>query len=110
MYFVKRVTDSVIRGIKPITREVYKTNYYRKQYPIVLAFASTIHKVQSLTVEAVAVSLLEPFLSHGELYVACSRVKSADNLFFLGTHQINLQVGFDTAVLDALDDSDDLFK
>ncbi|EIE84104.1 hypothetical protein G6F46_003564 [Rhizopus delemar] len=108
--YIKRVTDSVIRGIKPITREVYKTNYYRKQYPIVLAFASTIHKVQSLTVEAVAVSLLEPFLSHGELYVACSRVKSADNLFFLGTHQINLQVGFDTAVLDALDDSDDLFK
>lgn len=80
----KSVNGQVVeRWIHRITRTVPRTNYSRKQFPIVPAFAATIHKAQSATIDCVAICL-ENMKDHGQLYVAMSRVRRKENLFFFG--------------------------
>jgi ATP-dependent DNA helicase PIF1 len=50
----------------------------RRQFPIRVAFAMTINKAQSQTLDFVGIYLPEPVFTHGQLYVALSRVASAD--------------------------------
>lgn len=69
--------------VKPYTQFVYNSSISRTKIPLSLAFATTIHKIQSLTILTVAVCITEDFRSHGQLYVAYSRVKIMDDLFFL---------------------------
>ncbi|KAJ8940615.1 hypothetical protein NQ318_004539 [Aromia moschata] len=52
----------------------------RKQFPLRVAYAMTINKAQGQTFSRVGVFLKRPCFSHGQLYVACSRVGSADGL------------------------------
>ncbi|KAF7685569.1 ATP-dependent DNA helicase PIF1, partial [Cucumispora dikerogammari] len=52
----------------------------RQQYPIRVAFASTIHKSQGQTYDFVGVSLENPVFCHGQLYVALSRCTSGRNM------------------------------
>ena len=53
----------------------------RLQFPIRLAFAITINKAQGLSLEKCGIDLNTDCFSHGQLYVACSRVGKPDNLF-----------------------------
>jgi hypothetical protein len=48
----------------------------RVQFPIRLSFAMTINKSQGQTLDCVGVLLTRPCFSHGQLYVAFSRVRS----------------------------------
>jgi ATP-dependent DNA helicase PIF1 len=50
--------------------------FKRLQYPVRLAFAMTINKAQ-----VCGINLENPCFSHGQLYVACSRVGKPSNLF-----------------------------
>ncbi|XP_075079941.1 uncharacterized protein LOC142165244 [Nicotiana tabacum] len=57
--------------------------FKRTQFPLRLCFAMTINKAQGQTLDFVGIYLCEPVFSHGQLYVALSRVKSSKNVKIL---------------------------
>ena len=55
--------------------------FKRLQFPLRVCFAMTINKAQGQSLKVVGINLESPCFSHGQLYVACSRVGQADRLF-----------------------------
>lgn len=55
--------------------------FTRLQYPVRLSFAMSINKAQGQTLNVCGVNLEESCFSHGQLYVACSRVGTPSRLF-----------------------------
>ena len=53
----------------------------RVQFPLTSAWATTIHKVQGLTLDEMVVDMKGGCFSPGQAYVACSRVKSMQGLY-----------------------------
>ncbi|GFT93444.1 ATP-dependent DNA helicase [Trichonephila clavipes] len=54
--------------------------FKRLQFPVRLAFAMTINKAQG-SLQVCGLNLENPCFSHGQLYVACSRVGKPSDLF-----------------------------
>ena len=59
--------------------------FKRLQFPVRLAFAITINKAQGQSLKICGVDLECGVFSHGELYVACSRVGKPSILYILAT-------------------------
>ncbi|GFU96236.1 ATP-dependent DNA helicase [Trichonephila clavipes] len=55
--------------------------FKRLQFPVRLAFAMTINKAQGQSLKMCGLNLQNPCFSHGQLYVACSRVGKPSDLF-----------------------------
>jgi hypothetical protein len=56
-------------------------DFKRLQFPVRLAYAMSINKAQGQSLKVAGINLETPCFSHGQLYVACSRVGTAKNLF-----------------------------
>ena len=65
----------------PMVPENYPFKFKRVQFPVKLCFAMSVNKAQGQTLQVAGLHLLEPCFSHGQLYVALSRVGSPDQIF-----------------------------
>jgi ATP-dependent exoDNAse (exonuclease V) alpha subunit len=69
---------------EPVRFEALKQIYYtRRQFPLQLAFAITIHKSQGLSLECAIVDAGNRCFGPGMIYVALSRVTSSAGLYLI---------------------------
>lgn len=66
--------------------------FKRLQFPIRLAYAMTINKSQGQTMTFCGLDLENPCFSHGQLYVACSRVGKPSSLFVYTPHGLTKNI------------------
>lgn len=66
--------------------------HHRRQFPVRLCFAMTINKAQGQSLNRVGVDLRLPVFTHGQLYVALSRVTDVDRLDVLLPEQSDARV------------------
>uniref|UniRef100_A0AC35FFM5 ATP-dependent DNA helicase n=1 Tax=Panagrolaimus sp. PS1159 TaxID=55785 RepID=A0AC35FFM5_9BILA len=70
--------------------ENYPFTLARRQFPVKIAFAMTINKSQGQTFDKVGLDLRKDVFNHGQMYVACSRVKRPSSLkIYLGKQRLN---------------------
>lgn len=72
--------------------------FKRMQFPVRLAFGMTINKAQGQSLEVAGVVLEHPCFSHGQLYVACSRVGTPANLFVYAPNNTTKNVVYPLAL------------
>ena len=72
-----------IPKIKLFSAETDAMQFQRIQFPIRLAFAMTINKAQGQTLDRAGLYLPKPVFSHGQLYVALSRVRQKESIKIL---------------------------
>lgn len=67
-------------GYTPFELEMDKCKVVANQIPLMLAYALTIHKTQSITLDSAILDLADCFCDH-QVYVALSRLRSLDGVY-----------------------------
>jgi ATP-dependent DNA helicase PIF1 len=67
----------------PIIPSDVPFEFKRLQCPLRLAFAMSINEAQGQSLKVAGINLETPCFSHGQLYIACSRVGTGKNLYVL---------------------------
>ena len=62
---------------------IFPFRMQRRQFPVRPCFAMTANKAQGQTLSRIGIYLPKDFFSHGQLYVAMSRVGNRDNVKIL---------------------------
>ncbi|XP_057535192.1 uncharacterized protein LOC130813375 [Amaranthus tricolor] len=75
-------------NLRPSESSGYPFQFQRLQFPIKLCFAMTINKSQGQTLLDIGVYIRQPCFSHGQLYVALSRARKANNIKVLDESSI----------------------
>ncbi|XP_034936338.1 ATP-dependent DNA helicase PIF1-like [Chelonus insularis] len=79
-----------INRITLYCENIYPFTFKRRQFPVTLAFAMTINKAQGPTFNKIGIDSTKNIFSHGQLYVALSRVRSWDSLqVYLNDQRLN---------------------
>jgi ATP-dependent DNA helicase PIF1 len=71
----------------------------RRQFPIMVSFAMTINKSQGQSLDYLGLYLPRDVFSHGQLYVALSRVKKKEGLKILIHDKSNIPMNHTTNVV-----------
>lgn len=90
--------DNVLLPRIPMIPTDVPIQFKRLQFPIRLAFAMTINKSQGQTMTICGLDLENPCFSHGQLYVACSRVGKPSNLFLYAPDGLTKNIVHDLAL------------
>ena len=72
--------------------------FKRLQFSVRLAFAMSINKAQGQSLKVAGINLETPCFSHGQLYVACSRVGTGKNLYVFAPDARTKNVVYRTAL------------
>ena len=79
---VVRFSNGMIKTIQP---KFWQSEEYPRiaigQYPLSLAWALTIHKIQGATLTMAEMDIGQSIFEYGQTYVALSRIKSLDGLY-----------------------------
>lgn len=67
----------------PLIPSEYPFEFKRLQFPLKVCFAMTINKSQGQSLKTAGIDLRVDCFSHGQFYVACSRVSSPSSLVIL---------------------------
>ena len=97
---VNHVTVQFDHISEPYNVEMVKSRFmvmknfyvYRKQFPLILAYAVTIHKCQGLSLDCAIIDLSEEVFSAGMAYVALSRVRSLSGLYLAAFNPRSIMV------------------
>ncbi|GFY04395.1 ATP-dependent DNA helicase [Trichonephila clavipes] len=73
----------------PLIPSDYHFEFKRIQYPVTVCYAMTINKAQGQTLKMAGIDLRNDCFSHGQFYVACSRVISPDDFIILQAEKKN---------------------
>jgi ATP-dependent DNA helicase PIF1 len=73
-------------------------DFRRLQYPVRLSFTMTINKAQGQSLSVAGVNLESSCFSHGQLYVACSRVGTPRRLYIFAPGGQTMNVVYQKAL------------
>ena len=85
--------EPVLAKIKIRPGKTSSPEIQRVQFPVTLAWACTVHKVQGLTLERVVVNsdlIKQRAFNYGQVYVALSLATSLQGLYILGKLRVNI--------------------